>query len=140
MNKIGILLITLLLLIAGGYVAYNMYNKPHRDIAAESTDFKITADELYSQYELNEQASNEKYLDKVIEVSGKIEDIEKTEGGNTTLILTAAEAMMGGISATLHNSQAGVAAAMKSGDEVKLKCRCTGKLMDVVLVDCSVPQ
>lgn len=126
------------MLVGGGIVAYKMYNKPHRDIAAEAANFTLTADALFAEYEANEEASNAKYLDKVIEVSGKIESIDKTEEGKTSVILTAADAMMGGVSATMHNTQASGVSAYKKGDNIQLKCRCTGKLMDVVLVDCSV--
>ena len=83
--------------------------------------------------------SDEKYLDKVVEITGRIEDISTNTEGRTMVVLAAEGAMIGGVSGTLSPGFTDALASYKSGSEITLKCRCTGRLMDVVLVDCSIP-
>jgi hypothetical protein len=125
--------IPLLLLLAAAW-AWHLYLKPHQSAAGETADFSIDADSLYSQYQANEHAADQKYLGKVIEVSGKLSDIQHS--GNTEVwILSQQAGAGGGINCQLF---AGVKPdpEPKSGDIVTVKGRCTGFLMDVNLVDC----
>ncbi len=133
MSKSKILALVIALLVAVGvFLAIKMYNKPHRDIAKEKAAFSLSADALYSAYEADETAADAKYLDKVIEVSGVISDWTVNQDGLPTGILEAQSAMIGGVSVTMKEN-----VSLKNGESVVLKCRCTGMLMDVVLVDCS---
>lgn len=121
----------------GGLIAYKIYNKPHRDIAAERADYTVTADALFDEFEQDEPAANAKYLDNVVEVSGILEEIGFNTDDIPVYTLKAENAMIGGISATLESTEEHNA-DLQPGDGVIVKCRCTGKLMDVVLVNCSV--
>ncbi len=123
------------LLLVLGLVGYLMFNKDHRNISEEKADFSITADELFAAYEADEKASDTKFLDKVINVSGKIVETKKNKDGLHTGVLEAKDAMIGGISVTMAKDKN---QALTKGQTVNLKCRCTGKLMDVVLVNCSM--
>jgi hypothetical protein len=125
--------IPLLLLLAVAW-AYHLYVKPHQSAAGETADFSIDADSLYSQYQANEHAADQKYLGKVIEVSGKLSDIQHN-GNAEVWILSQQGSGGGGINCQLF---AGVKPdpEPKSGDIVTVKGRCTGFLMDVNLVDC----
>lgn len=134
MNRIIIFLVTGLLL-AGGIV-YFVYNKPHRDVANEKAEYTLTADELYDEYEADEAAANSKFLDKTVQVSGMISEIGTNDAGQSFVILAAENAMIGGISATFQGEQAN----LEEGLKVSLKCRCTGKLMDVVLINCTLSE
>lgn len=120
--------------IVGGFIAYKIFNKPHRDIDAESVIATITADALFAEFESDEAAANASYLDQVIEVSGTIDEVTEDAEGNTVVILTAETAMMGGVSATIDPSVSEFSAT--PGVEITLKGRCTGMLMDVVLTNC----
>lgn len=126
---VGFFLMLILLL-----VGYLMYNKDHRNIASEKADFSLTADELFAAYEADEKASDTKFLDKVISISGKVIETKKNKEGLHTGVLEAKDAMIGGISVKMAKDKN---EALTKGQSVKLKCRCTGKLMDVVLVNCS---
>ena len=50
--------------------------KAHRDIASEKEDFTITVNAIFSEFQSNERNANSKYLDKTIEVSGRISSID----------------------------------------------------------------
>lgn len=113
---------------------YWQYNKPHRDIAKEKASFELTADELFNAFEENEDIANAMYLDKVISVTGKIVDLENNQDGKSVLTLEAENAMIGGVRCTMKDS--GV--ALVKDMEATFKCRCTGFLADVILIECSV--
>ena len=119
----------------GGGIAYYLYNKPHRDVAAEEAAFTVTADEIFDAFEADEQAANAKYLDKVVAVSGPLAEVTVNDAGQSVLTITAANAMLGGISATMQDKEA---PKVNIGAPVTVKCRCTGYLMDVILINCTV--
>jgi len=124
----------LLILIAAGW-AYYLYNKPRQSAANETTNVTISADSLYSQYLGNEQACDKKYLGKVIEVTGKIAAIQHS-GQSEIWILSTSAPNGGGINCQLFPGEK--VENVKSGDQVTVKGKCTGFLMDVNLADCSV--
>lgn|SRR6186713_359373 len=126
--------ILLLILIAAGW-AYYLYNKPRQSAANETTNVTISADSLYSQYLGNEQACDKKYLGKVIEVTGKIAAIQHS-GQSEIWILSTSAPNGGGINCQLFPGEK--VENVKSGDQVTVKGKCTGFLMDVNLADCSV--
>jgi len=127
--------IILIAVIIGGTVAYRMYNKPHRDIATEDAAFSLTADALFDAFEADETAANALYLDKVIELTGEVAEVTENSAGQAVITITAANAMLGGVSATMQ--EAGEV-NISEGETVTVKCRCTGYLMDVILINCSL--
>ena len=134
MKKRTILWIGILLIVLSAFAwAYHLYVKPHQSAAGETADFTIEADSLYSQYQSNEHAADQKYLGKVIEVSGKLSDIQ--HNGKAEVWILSPQGTGGGINCQLF---AGIKSdpEPKSGDIVTVKGRCTGYLMDVNLVDC----
>ena len=125
--------IPLLLLLAFAW-AWHLYVKPHQSAAGETAAFTVDADSLYGQYQTNEHAADAKYLGKVIEVSGKLTDIQHN-GNAEVWILSQQGGGAGGINCQLF-AGARPDPEPKCGDIVTVKGRCTGYLMDVNLVDC----
>lgn len=74
MKKILVVLVVFIIGIAAGLYFY-LY-KGHRDIAAEKADFVTTVNTLQQEFASNSTTANTKYLDKTIEVSGKITNID----------------------------------------------------------------
>lgn len=126
--------IVLLLIIIGGIYAYFQYNKPHRNIAEEKADYTLTANQLFDAFDQNENEANELYLDNVITVTGKIVDLDTNLDDKGVVTLGADKAMIGGVMCTLKETDPNLDFDM----EVTLKCRCTGFLTDVILIDCNV--
>jgi tRNA_anti-like len=116
----------------GGIVAYKMWNKPHRNVE-EAKAIKVTATQLAVAYESNEPEANSDYLDKVIEVTGEINEISKNQKGETVITLKGTD--MGGVICTLESA---MPATTKTGATVVVRGICTGYLTDVVLVRCIV--
>jgi hypothetical protein len=125
------ILVTLLAIITtGAVVGYKMYNKPHRSVE-EAKAITVAAIQLATQYENNEPEANSDYLDKVLEVSGEINEITKNQKGEPVITLKGTD--MSGVTGTIENAKPD---EIKPGATVILKGICTGYLTDVVLVRC----
>jgi len=113
--------------------AWRLYPKPHESAAGETAAVTIDADSLYHQYQADEHAADLKYMGKVIAVSGKL--IEIQHSGNAEIWIVSTQADGGGINCQMFPG-AKPEVTPKPGDQVTLKGRCTGFLMDVNLADC----
>lgn len=58
--------------------------RPHKDIQASETSYKVTATVLSSAFALDVEAASQKFLNKTIEVSGNITSID-----NQSIVLNA---------------------------------------------------
>ena len=132
-----IILITIIAAVIAAIVGFLLYNKPHRDTASAKSDFAIEAPALLQEFTTDEAAANQKYLDKVVAVKGKVKSIVPDEEGNITLTLHA-DNDIAGVICTIPKADAETAPGVKEGDEVTVKGVCTGVLMDVVLIRCVV--
>lgn len=131
--KKALLAIGLLLIVALG-VGYFIYNKPHENMHRKAPDYSMSATELFQEFEADEAAANEKYLDKVVEVRGEVQDISTDEQGITTVTLST-EGMFG-IICKLDELTDHSRTDFEVSEQVTFKGICTGMLMDVVLVRC----
>jgi len=121
----------LILLIAAW--AWHLYDKPHQSAAGQSADVSINADTLYHQYQADEHSADQKYMGKVISVTGRLTEVQ--HNGNSTIWILSTQPGGGGINCQLFMGTK-VDPEPKTGDAVTLKGRCTGFLMDVNLADC----
>jgi len=130
-----LLLIGGLLAIIGAGAGFYLYNKPHQNIRSAEADFRMTAAELFSEYEADEAAANGKYLGKVIEVTGVVQESGSDEEGKTSITLEGG-GMMFGVICKLDDFSEAKRTEFAEGEQVTFKGECTGMLMDVVLVRC----
>ncbi|TDH24002.1 hypothetical protein EXU57_16055 [Segetibacter sp. 3557_3] len=124
-----ILLVILILAVAGAVIGYRMWNKPNRSVANEA-GIAITAADLVTAYQADENAANAKFLDKAIEVSGTISAVDKSQDGKSTIMLSSDDPMTG-VYCTLKIGADNLAV----GTPVKVKGFCSGMLSDVRLRD-----
>ena len=127
-------------LLTGLATVYYVFNKPHRDVENEKPAFTMKASALFSDFNNQEETSNEKYGDQIIQVSGTIAELS-VEGYQ--------------VSITLNDEMEGVNCALDSlaisrnkqfinnliiGDEITLKGKCDGfdMIMGVVLTRCYI--
>ncbi len=125
-----IIIIVLLLVIAGGGVGLYKFTAKPKDASAKKADFELSANELISAFEQDEQAANAKYLDKVIIVSGKVSEISEEN------ILLGEEPSV--INCGMSNNASFSDVAVD--DLLKIKGICTGydMLFGVGLIKCVV--
>ena len=133
MNKI--LLFGLIFLLVAGFIGYKIYHKPHQNIQTAAADYRLTATELFTAFDENEKAANAKYLDKIISVTGEIAAVAEDDTGQVTVTLDGG-GMLGGVVCKSDNFSENGIKNPRAGEEITLKCKCTGMLMDVVLVRC----
>ena len=125
--------ILLLVVSVAGY-AWHLYQKPHESAAGQTADVTINADTLYQQYQQDERAADQKYMGKVIEVSGKLSEVQHS--GNAEIWILSTQPGGGGINCQLFPGSVQADKEPKVGDAITIKGRCTGFLMDVNMADC----
>jgi hypothetical protein len=130
-KAIGLILIFIVLLASAGYYYVFVYAKNHhRDVQAEKS-IVVVADSLSAVFGEDEAKANAAYLNKAIQVTGAIINIEKNQAGQTT-ILVGNKTAFSNVSITLAMplpSKYGV------GSTITVKGVCTGFLSDVVVTD-----
>ena len=132
MKKILIPLLVLAFIGAG--IGFYMYNKPVESLEKKKADVTVTADQLLADYESNEAQANDKYLGKVVQVSGKVAEVTSADGKNKVHLETSNP-----ISVVITELDEGnTAKGLQTGDLATVKGMCSGYLSDVVLVRSTV--
>ena len=126
--------VALLSLVAIG--AFWQYNKPSRNLTEEKADLSISTAEIYRQFSENETQANQQYLDKVVQVRGVLQTINRAEGGLNLILDGGSE--MGGVICEIPGANVPEGLNLQTGKELTIKGQCTGFLMDVVLVKCVI--
>jgi len=123
-----ILVIAILFLIAFGFgYAYYVWNKPARDVTKEE-GIKITAVAIFDSFTNNEHAANVSFLNKAIEVSGRISNVKHNQAGKTVVYLHTDDPVFG-VNCTFKENPGNII----TGDSIVFKGICTGYLSDVIL-------
>jgi hypothetical protein len=125
----GVVLGTLVLV-----AACNRPVKPSAPAEPAKPDAVVTADELLEQYKKNEIAADQKYKDKLVEVSGKVAEVKKAPIlGYYVALGSPQEGEMFDIMCYLDTSAEADAAKLNKGDSVTLLGYCRGRAAGVIL-------
>ncbi len=131
----NILIALLLLILIGVGTGIYMWNKPHNKVE-NAKGIAITADALSKEYTSDEKAADTKYLNKAIEVSGTISEIDKNQDGGTMAILQTSDPAAG-IQCTMREKNV----TLTKGQNITIKGFCSGNgLTGVSLTDCVIKQ
>src|SRR5262249_44251444 len=90
--------IVLLVLAALGW-AWHLYDKRHESAAGESPVVTISADTLYHQYSTDEHAADQRYMGKVIAVTGRLSEIQYS--GSSAIWILSTQLGGGGVNCQL---------------------------------------
>ena len=127
-------LIPILLVIAAIVaVVYYNWNRKTASLAGTDPVITLTSSQLFSSFELDETGANEKFLNKVVEVNGKVREVRKESNGEFVVTLDGSD--MFGIICRMEPGLT-MEDTNLTGKVVALKGLCTGMLMDVVMVQC----
>lgn len=96
------------------FIAYNYMYKSHRDIATEKVSYSVSVDDIYTTFQVNEKSANAKYLDRTIEIYGKITNIDLANK-----IITVDEKLLARFTGKIPNN-------LKVQHQIALKGRLTG--------------
>jgi hypothetical protein len=116
------------IIIISAAIGWYQYNKPQQDVAGLSAQ-AVTAENLFKDFSSNETTANKNYLNKALEVKGKVLEVKQTQQAQQQVILDSGDPMFG-IACTLDQP----AQNLKPGDLVTIKGICTGYLNDVILI------
>lgn len=112
MKKFVLIAVMFIALIGIGLYFY-MY-KDHRDIASEEASFSLTVKDLQTQFSQNDSLANKKYLDRTIEVYGKISSMDVASNA-----IVMDEKLLGTFKSTASKD-------LTVGQQVKIKGRFIG--------------
>ncbi len=131
--------LALLAILAGVYIWFFVYNKPHRDYEKADADFIISAEDCYNHY-ASGNSQSQLYLDNVLQIDGIPSSIESTD--STMIVVFAfSSGMFGdeGIRCTMLQNQFGKIKNLTLSENISIKGYCTGyNGTDVILEHCSL--
>jgi hypothetical protein len=128
MRKIIYICLMLVIVAIAGTVYY-VFNKPHRNVVNEESEFFLSSDQLLAEYDKDTAAANKKYLDKVIQLKGKISDIVTDQKGGIVIVLNDGKSMFG-ITCSISENSKEIVRKTQKGSEISLKGICTGGTVD----------
>ncbi|MGB0165254.1 MAG: OB-fold protein [Luteibaculum sp.] len=133
MLKKIIIAVVVLAALGGAYGLY-LFNKEVEGLETVEADAALSAEKLFTAFENDEQEANTMYLGKVLEVSGQVANVNTDAAAIVVNMESGSD--FGYVQCKMDSNQTAV--DFKAGDEIRLKCQCTGYLMDVVLNRCVV--
>jgi hypothetical protein len=122
-------------LVVGTFTYLYVFRKAEVSVASQKADMEINASELLKKFTDDETSANVSFLDKVIIVEGLIENI--SEDSATISVYLKNPDDIAGIQCGF-DKEAIDKSTLKQGDKIRVKGKCTGYLMDVVLNKCAV--
>ena len=130
-----ILSVIVLCLLIGGAWGFYEYSRPHASAGDKKTEIIISADSLYASFSNNELSASKKFIGKIAEVAGVVQDIAISNKKPVVFLRTSG---LGVINCLMATDSATVFSTIKKSVEIVIKGKCSGYLMDVNLVDCVI--
>ncbi len=131
-KKTIIISVILLALLVGGWYGYNEYTRKVKSLDKVKADYSMNDLELIRAFEQNESSSNDKYLGKIISVTGNLKKVESNDVGNLFLVL-GKEGSLSTVRCSMDSSLQDEARMLKPGNSVTVKGACTGFTSDELL-------
>jgi hypothetical protein len=128
------LFFVLIIAIVSILIGLSMYFKKHSDLATTKPDYVITATALQKEFEDNEKSASEKYITKILEVSGNVASVTQADSSNINISLKT-ESDLSSVICTFAGKDL---SKFKTGEDLKIRGECSGFLMDVLLNNCAV--
>ncbi len=125
--------VLLILLLLGGIAAaigFYFYNKGVPSLANKKADVEVNATQLLAEYEQDETTANEKYLGKIVAVTGTVAAVNPDE--TPAKVLLFADSPMAMVICEMEHDHEGLESL--AGEQVTIKGECSGYLSDVILV------
>ncbi len=129
------IIISAILVIAGAAAGYYFYNLKPKDLGKIKPDFYVTSAELQRSFEEDEEAAISRYVDKIIEVSGVVSDINPGENSTMNISLKT-DNNFSSVICTLTSEV--LPEEIRVGSRISIRGVCSGYLMDVLLNNCVI--
>ncbi len=131
-----ILLVFFLVVILGLLACIYFYNMPHVNVIKSEAAYTLTAQNLIDQYQEDEATTNAKYTENVIQIVGTIFDISTLKGN--MVITLKDDDLEASIICHMLPEENRKSLQLKKGQNVNIKGICTGYLLDVIMVKCTL--
>ncbi len=128
-----IFVILILAVVIGLYGIY-LFNKKPVDTRDEKADYQISAVDLVKEFSMDEEKATKKYSNKILLVAGTVSEVNLT---SATVFVDAGDPIAS-VTCSFYADEQPHILRLKNGDAVQIKGKCTGKLTDVVLNNCSL--
>ncbi len=110
------------------------FNQPRENFAGVAAAYRLSAAELFTAYSMNGSRTDSLYLGQVLEISGTVNEVVKTDSSENISLATGNPA--GNINCGLFTGKKGQPPPPPlKGAHITVKGKCTGFLEDVNLVD-----
>ncbi|MCG2462859.1 OB-fold putative lipoprotein [Flavobacteriaceae bacterium F89] len=123
-------------ILIGLIVATFYYNKPAVDVKDSEAMYFLTAQDLIDEFLEDEMGTSRKYSENIIQVKGKIYNISSNKG-NSIITLKDPNAESSVICHMLPGENKRIL-QFKKGQSIYIKGICTGYLLDVIMVRCTL--
>ncbi|MBP7513873.1 MAG: hypothetical protein KA791_04955 [Flavobacteriales bacterium] len=131
--KRNLLIIGILLLGAGCFFAYRMYNAKTPTASERAADVDVDAVALFQAFSQDEVAAGKLYNDKVLQVKGTVREVSSPGNGPVNVLLETGDAM----GAVVCEFPPDAVLAWQKGQNVTIKGFCAGFMLDVLLQRCA---
>jgi len=111
-------------------------DEPATPAAPEEEAIPVTAVELFSAYKENTIAADSQYKDKLVEVSGAVDNIGKDILDAPYVSMNCGGQCFGSVQCMLKAGEDTKALSLKQGDAVTFRGRVDGYLMNVLIREC----
>jgi len=132
--KVALFFVTFIAL-AAILAALYFYNLKATDMSKAKPDFILTASALQKAFETDETKASGNYINKIVEVTGKIASVKPGEN-NVVSISMVTESDLSSVICTFPTITN--PSLFRVGDEITLRGECSGFLMDVLLNNCAL--
>ena len=121
----------LVLLLIGAGVIWYIFNEKHEDTASVKADYITEAIPFIKEFEKDIKAANEKYADKIIEVTGVVTE---SEAADTTINIKMTDATTGSyLIFAFQQQHLQQAKTLKAGDKATIKGSCSDGIFSEIL-------
>lgn len=132
MKRKYIIGITALLLLFGAWYGYHEYNRKVVPTSELKAEFAVNAVEFIQAFEQDEAAANQRFLGKIVAVTGTIKSIDSAAGRINTIVLGDPSAMSA-VRCLLDSSSSQTIPPLDKGKPIQLKGYCIGATIDPLL-------
>ena len=108
-----------------------------KEVKSQAPVHKLSAAQLWAEYDANEVAADQKYKGKVIEVSGQVDNIGKDITDAIYVTLSTGE-YLANVQCFFSDKHADAAAQLRKGQAITVRGRCDGMLMNVFVKGCVI--
>ncbi len=115
--------------------ALYLYNLKATDMSKAKPDFIVTASALQKAFEDDETKASVTYINKIVEVTGKIASVKPAENKTVSISLVT-ESDLSSVICTFP--AVNDPSVFRTGDQITLRGECSGFLMDVLLNNCAI--